>query len=42
MTAPAVARSVIALVDSGRLREDVVAAGGVEAALRPDRLEDRR
>ncbi len=42
MTAPAVARSVVALVDSGRLPEDVVAAGGIEAAVRPDRLGDRR
>lgn len=41
MAAPAIARSVVTLVDTGRLPDDVVAAGGVEAALRPERLEGR-
>lgn len=41
MTAPAAARSVVALIDTGRLPDDVVAVGGVEAALRSGRLERR-
>ncbi len=41
MTAPAVARSVVALVDTGILPDDVSAAGGVAAAVEPARLGER-
>jgi D-arginine dehydrogenase len=38
MTAPASARSVVSLVETGELPEDVVAAGGRSASVLPDRL----
>lgn len=41
MTAPAAARSVVQSIDTGHLPDDVVDAGGVEAAVLPDRLGRR-
>ncbi len=38
MTAPAVARSVVSLIECGELPADVVAAGGHAASVLPDRL----
>jgi D-arginine dehydrogenase len=38
MACPAAARSVVSLIDSGRLPDDVIAAGGNAADVVPDRL----
>jgi D-arginine dehydrogenase len=38
MTAPAAARSVVSLIDTGALPDDVLAAGGDAARVSPDRL----
>lgn len=42
MTAPAVARTVVSLVDAGRLPADVRAAGGVASAVTPGRSTGQR